>query len=406
MLYREAKKSGDHLSILGFGCMRLPQNNQGIDAPRATRQLHDAIDHGVNYIDTALPYHSGASEPFLGQVLQHGYRDKVFLATKLPHWLVRSREDMDRILRAQLKRLRTDHIDYYLLHSLEKGSWNKMVQMGALSFLDNARTQGLIRHAGFSFHGDYDTFTTIVDSYDWAMCMIQYSLLDEAIQAGRRGLLYAAERDLAVMVMEPLRGGLLAGRMPREITDIYAASATTMTPAAWALRWLWNQPEVSVVVSGMNEEAHIKENIALADLGEPNTLSNDELDVLHRVKHTFAELLAIPCTGCGYCMPCPAGVNIPACFEIFNTRHTYKDNDRARIFYITRLTGVTGTDKAYPSLCRDCGQCLEHCPQHLDIPALLQQVAKDFETPPMKLIAWLGRPLVRLYRWWSLRRLR
>jgi len=273
MQYRKVPKNGDQLSALGFGAMRLPTRMGKIDEERAMRQIRGAIDSGVNYVDTAAPYHGGESERFLGRVFQDGYRKKVKLATKLPPPSVKTREDMDRILGIQLKKLKTDHIDYYLLHGLEANQWKKLFDLGVLEFLDSAKAAGKIKNAGFSFHGDRKTFKEIVDAYEWTFCQIQYNFLDETNQAGTEGLRYAASKKLAVMIMEPLRGGMLAGKLPEEVRQVYNRSPVKRSPAEWALRWVWNHPEVTVVLSGMNDEGHIAENIRTCQTAFPTPLS-------------------------------------------------------------------------------------------------------------------------------------
>jgi predicted aldo/keto reductase-like oxidoreductase len=265
MQYRTMKKTGDSLSVLGFGCMRLPLKGRKIDEERATKQVLYSIDRGVNYLDTAFPYHNGQSEPFLGRALQGGYRERVKLATKLPQWLVKTRADMDRLLNLQLEKLNTDHIDYYLIHSFDGTSWDNMVSLGVVDFLDRARKDGRIGARGFSFHGDKDAFRRIVDGYDWDFCQIQYNFLDVDCQAGKGGLEYAASKDLGVIIMEPLRGGYLTGKIPPEVEAIWNETDVKRSPAEWALRWVWDHPEVTLLLSGMNEEAHIDENLKIAD---------------------------------------------------------------------------------------------------------------------------------------------
>ncbi|MDG6257687.1 MAG: aldo/keto reductase [Methanomicrobiaceae archaeon] len=384
MLYRTVPKTGDRLSILGFGCMRLPKKGGKIDVERATRQVRIAIDRGVNYIDTAVPYHNGESEPFLGQALADGYREKVFLATKLPPWQVHRPEDMDRILDAQLERLRTDHIDYYLVHSLDARSWEKMDGLGVREFLDRAKAEGKIVNAGFSFHGDLAAFREIVGAYPWEFCQIQYNILDEHNQAGTEGLRYASERGLAVIIMEPLRGGRLARRVPTAVQAIYDQAEIERTPAAWALRWVWDHPEVTVVLSGMNEEAHIDENLATADAALPGSLDPEEHALIDRVKETYRALMQVDCTGCNYCMPCPAGVNIPECFSFYNNYHMFENRTETKIMYLGRLGGILGTE-AYAGLCRSCGKCEKACPQHLPIRDLIGDVSRTFEGRTMKI---------------------
>ena len=304
MLYRKMPKTGDNLSILGFGCMRLPVKEDGsIDEERATMQLRYAIDHGVNYVDTAWPYHGGQSEPFVGRALADGYREKVRLATKLPSWLIEKREDMDTFLDAQLAKLQTDRIDYYLVHALVGELWDNVEKLGVADFLDKAKADGRIRNAGFSFHGAGEDFGRIVDAYDWDFCQIQYNFLDEKNQAGTKGLLYAASKGLGVIIMEPLRGGNLTRNVPPAVQEIWDEAPVKRTPAEWALRWIWNHPDVTVVLSGMNDESHIRENIRVAGEAYPHSLNEAELQLVQRVEKKYRELLKVGCTGC----------RVPAC---------------------------------------------------------------------------------------------
>lgn len=376
-------RNGDELSVLGFGCMRLAVKADGsIDEERATRQVRDAIDHGVNYVDTAWPYHGGESEPFVGRALEDGYRERVNLATKLPSWLIGSREDMDMFLNAQLERLRTDHIDYYLVHALVGNLWDRIEGLGVADFLDRAKADGRIRNAGFSFHGAGEDFSRIVDAYDWDFCQIQYNFLDEQNQAGTAGLEYAASRGLGVVIMEPLRGGNLTKTVPPAVREIWDEAPTRRTPAEWALRWIWDRPEVTVVLSGMGEEAHIRENLAIADGAYPHSLTDAELGLVRRVERKYRELMKVGCTGCRYCMPCPAGVNIPLCFEEYNNLYLVDDPDGERFMYAARLGGAVALgEPEFASLCIQCGQCVERCPQQIDIPAVLETVVEELEGP-------------------------
>lgn len=378
MLYRTVPKTGDSLSILGFGCMRFPTKNGSIDEERAIRQVRHAIDSGVNYVDTAPAYHFGKSEPLLGKALRDGYRERVKIATKLPPWEVQEPSDMDRILNRQISTLETDHIDYYLLHSLSKDSWEKMRDLGVLAFLDRAKAAGTIKNAGFSFHGTLPAFKEIVDAYDWQFCQIQYNFLDENNQAGKEGLQYAARKNLAVMVMEPLRGGNLAGPVPEEVKRIWDKAPVKRSPAEWGLRWIWDHPKVTVVLSGMNVDEHIDENIRIASTALPHSLSTEERDRVHHVKETYRRLMKVGCTGCGYCMPCPAGVDIPGCFALYNAHHLFPKDRSTRFHYMGRHGGIIG-DVSYAGLCRSCGKCTKACPQHLPIPELLRDVKGDLE---------------------------
>jgi predicted aldo/keto reductase-like oxidoreductase len=373
MRYRTMKKSDQALSILGFGCMRFPQTPAGrIDENAATAMLRAAIDGGVNYLDTAYVYHDGESEPFLGRALRGGYRERVQLATKLPVWRVRSREDMDRYLDEQLRRLRTDHIDFYLLHGLVRKSWDRAADLGACEFLDEALADGRIRHAGFSFHDRVTVFKDIVDEYDWSFCQIQYNYMDEDYQAGTEGLRYAAEKGLGIIVMEPLRGGMLAKEAPGA-REIRAASGSVRTPAEWGLCWVWNHPEVTVVLSGMSTMEQVRQNLGYADAGLPGSLTDAELAVYGEIRGLYRSRVAIPCTGCRYCMPCHSGVDIPACFAIYNDAFIYDDVGSAKFAYDV-FTGFGGA----ASQCQDCGVCEDLCPQRIPIREMLQEVARLF----------------------------
>jgi predicted aldo/keto reductase-like oxidoreductase len=381
MLYRKIPKTGEELSILGFGCMRLPMTPESqIDEPRATQQVRDAIDQGVNYLDTAWPYHAGESENFLGRALTDGYRERIKLATKLPSWMIKSREDMDNYLNTQLEKLQTKSIDYYLLHALAGGPWDHLVSLGVLDFLDQAKADGRIANAGFSFHGILDDFKRIVDGYPWEFCQIQYNFLDEKNQAGTEGLTYAAEKDLGVIIMEPLRGGNLGlATPPADIDAIFKEAQVVRTPVEWALRWIWNHPEVTVVLSGMNEEDHIKENIAIAAQATPNSLSQNELQLVERAGHKYRELMKVACTGCGYCMPCPSDVAIPRCFEVYNKLHMFGNEAEAKFSYAISMSGLFGGTPTYASQCTQCEECLEKCPQNIEIPDFLEKVAAEME---------------------------
>jgi predicted aldo/keto reductase-like oxidoreductase len=392
MQYRTVPKNGDKLSALGFGAMRLPTRRMGIDEERATKQIRSAIDAGVNYIDTAVPYHGGESERFLGRCLQDGYRERVKLATKLPPHAVNSRGDMDRILGIQLKKLKTDHIDYYLLHGIEGSQWKRLYDLGVLDFLDKAKADGRIRNAGFSFHGDRKAFKEIIDAYDWTFCQIQYNYLDETNQAGTEGLQYAASKNIAVMVMEPLRGGMLAGKLPAAVQQILDRSPVKRSPAEWALRWVWNHPEVTVVLSGMNDENHIAENTHVCQTAFPNAMSAPELATIADVVAAYRGLVPVGCTGCAYCMPCPFGVNIPMCFSMYNDYHIGANSILTRGMYGGMLMGGIMPVRADASLCRQCGKCMNACPQHIAIPDELVKVNRTLGGLRTKILM----PIVRM----------
>ena len=394
MLYRNAPGTGDELSILGFGCMRLAQKDGRIDEERAARQIRHAIDRGVNYVDTAWPYHGGESERFLGRALAGGYRERVKLATKLPAWLVKDRSDMDRFLDAQLEKLATSRIDYYLVHSITGDRWDRIAALGVADFLDRAKAGGKIANAGFSYHGHRDDFARVVDAYPWTFCQIQYNYLDEERQAGAAGLRYAASKGLAVIVMEPLRGGQLAASpQPPAIAALWLEADRPRTPAEWALRWIWNHPEVTVVLSGMNDEAQVEENLRIAEDGHPGSLSAAELELIGRVARKYRELMKVACTGCGYCQPCPSGVDIPGVFDTFNAYHAFGRKQESELLYVVRAGGVLSRTPMYASLCSRCMDCVEKCPQGLPIPDLLEEVASLFEGEGLKEREALARRL-------------
>jgi len=378
MLFRKMKKAEPYLSILGFGCMRLPTKDDGhVDEEKATSMLHYAIDHGVNYVDTAYPYHNGESEPVVGRALAGGYRDKVHLATKLPSWLITSREDMDKYLDEQLVRLKTDYIDFYLVHGLNGLFWENLSMLGVTDFLSEALADGRIRYAGFSFHDNAKLFREIVKSYDWTFAQIQYNFMDEHYQAGTEGLEYAAKKGLGIVVMEPIRGGLLA-RDLTGISEIWNKAKVRHQPAERALRWVWNHPEVTVALSGMSTPEQVRQNVTFANSGMPDSLTKTELSLFSKVKKELETRIRIPCTGCRYCVPCPHGVSIPECFEYYNRGHMYEDDEQTREIYSMFLGGFFDGTPHYASLCQECGECEEKCPQDLPIRENLKEVERYF----------------------------
>ncbi len=376
MQYRKFGRLDWEASVLGFGIMRMPvigEDRSAIDEAEGARMVRHAIDQGVNYIDTAYPYHSGASEPFVGRALRDGYRERVRVATKLPCWLVQSAADFDKYLDEQLERLQIGPINFYLLHGLNKESWPKMRDLGVLDWAERAMADGRIEHLGFSFHDDYDTFKTIVDGYDnWTFCQIQYNYMDEDYQAGARGLRYAANRGLAVVVMEPLRGGLLAGRAPDPVQRLWDSAAVRRSPAEWALQWVWNQPEVNVTLSGMTTMQHVEENLASADRALAGSLTEDELALVAQARDAYLKLCPIPCTDCKYCQPCPNDVAISRIFEIYNQAVMYAAPERSRVAYNQWIREEERAD-----CCLQCGECEAKCPQGIQIMDWLEK-AHDF----------------------------
>jgi len=360
-------------SALGFGVMRLPVTEgdpSKIDEPEATRMVRYAIDHGVNYVDTAYPYHKGNSELFLGRALQDGYRERIKLATKLPMWLLKTPEDFDRYLNEQLQKLQTTYIDFYLLHALNEKRWSTVLEFNVLESAEKAIADGRIRYLGFSFHDKYEVFKKIVDAYEWTFCQIQYNYMDEDHQAGTKGLEYATRKGLAVVVMEPIRGGQLARNPPQVIKNLWVTAAQKRTPAEWALQWVWNHPEVSIVLSGMSTMEQVEQNVVSASRSESDLLTTDELNLITKVRDKYRELCPIPCTGCEYCMPCPNGVRIPRIFEIYNEAVMYNDEESARRSY-QFIKEEERADK-----CVQCGACEGKCPQSIEIREWLAKVHK------------------------------
>ncbi len=380
MQYRKFGKLQWEVSALGFGAMRLPLNSSNyadVDEPQSIRMIRYAIDHGVNYLDTAYPYHSGESERIVGRALQHGYRKKMKLATKLPAHLVESARDFNRYFNEQLERLQTGKIDFYLLHGLTAHTWQKVRDLGVLHWAEGLMADGLIDHLGFSFHDDYEAFKEIVDAYDnWTLCQIQYNYMDVNYQAGTSGLKYASEKGLAVVIMEPLRGGTLCNKPPEQVAKVWQHSSRKRTLAEWALLWVWNLPEVSVVLSGMSAMEQVVENVAVADHSVPGMLTDDDLALIDRVREAWSGLSPVPCTKCGYCMPCPSEVFIPRNFMLYNLHKVFGLTDAARNWY--KMMGGELLLGKRASFCTECGECLEKCPQKIDIPERMKDIVKVF----------------------------
>jgi predicted aldo/keto reductase-like oxidoreductase len=356
--------------------MRLPtvgDDRSNIDEEKATAMVRYAIDHGVNYIDTAYPYHGGESERFVGRVLQDGDRDKVHLATKLPMWAIESAEDPERILNEQLEKLQTDHIDFYLFHGLRKIRWETVQKFDLLKWAEGVLADGRIRHLGFSFHDDFEAFKMIVDGSDlWDFCQIQYNYMDIKNQAGTRGLRYAASKGLAVVIMEPILGGRLVAP-PEPVQAIWDNAATKRTPASWALNWLWDQPEVSVVLSGMSTMDHVTENVESASQSSVAAMSQEELDLYDTVRAKYQELCPIPCTNCKYCLPCTVELDIPRLFAMLNQGVMYNQiEDAARRYQ--RLD-----DEKKAAACIQCRQCEDKCPQSIPISEWMVHVHEILE---------------------------
>lgn len=372
MQYRKFGKMDWEGSVLGFGAMRLPtldSNPKNVDVKESIRMIRSAVDAGVNYVDTAYPYHGGQSEIVVGQALQDGYRPKVKLATKSPLWFVKKSEDFDKFLNEQLKKLQTDHIDCYLFHGLDKQKWDLILQLNLLDRAEAAIRDGRIGHIGFSFHDEYETFPQIIDGYpNWDFCQIQYNYMNTEYQAGMLGLHYAASRGLAVIVMEPLLGGKLANP-PGEIGELFRQAGKKRTPADWALQWVWDHPQVSMVLSGMSKFEQLQENLNSADHSGINSLDPDDLDFIRQVRREFESRAVISCTKCGYCLPCLNGVNIPKNFEIYNDSIMYEDLPTARMVYSMFMS-----EDEQAGQCLECGVCETACPQGIAIGEWLVKV--------------------------------
>lgn len=386
MQYRKFGKLDWKVSALGFGAMRLPTiggNQASIDEPQAIQMIRYAIDHGVNYLDTAYPYHGGQSERLVGKALKDGYRERMKLATKMPVRMVEKAEDFDRFFNEQWARLQVNKLDFYLFHGLRKESWPKVKEMGILSWAEKKMSQGYFDHLGFSFHDEYDVFKGIIDDYDnWTLCQIQYNYFDVNFQAGRRGVEYAADKGLAIVVMEPLRGGRLAKTPPEPVAKVWATAPDKRSHIEWAFQWLWNQPEISVTLSGMSDMSQVVENVAIAERSGLAKLNADELALIERVRQAYQGLNPIPCTGCNYCMPCPNGVDIPRNFSIYNEAKMWDDLRMGRARYLGQGPGEGGLKpEQRAEQCLNCGECLEACPQGIEIPDWMKKIQAELGAP-------------------------
>ncbi len=376
MKTRVIGNTGIEASVLGLGCMRLPMDQVDtgkIDKSKAIELIRYAIDNGVNYIDTAYPYHDGESERLVGEALKDGYREKINLITKSPSWLIESQDDFHKYLDEQLEKLQTDHLDIYLLHALNRERWDNYLKNGLFEAIDTAKNQGKIKHIGFSFHDEFPVFKDIIDAYPWEVCMLQLNFMDMDEQAGIKGLKYAEEKDVPVIVMEPLKGGMLASPSD-DITALWNTHTETYSAVEWALRYISNFENVKVVLSGMSNLEQLKENIEIADRLTPGNLDKTALDIVSRVQESYKSKIQVPCTQCGYCMPCPHGVEIPRSFTFFNRGHIFNTVDTMKTQYNAQINplGKAGN-------CVACGACEPKCPQKIEIIEMLQKVAATFE---------------------------
>jgi uncharacterized protein len=374
MKYRAFGKTGWNVSALGFGAMRLPSSDSNrmgpvVDEEKSIEMIRRAVDCGVNYIDSAYVYHGGRSEVIVGKALKDGYRSKARIATKLPTWSVKESSDFDTFLNEQLRRFDTDHIDFYLFHALDRQRWKSVLDLGLLERAEAARKAGKIGHIGFSFHDDADAFMKIIDGYDgWEFCQIQYNYMDAGFQAGTAGLEHAAKKGIPVIVMEPIRGGRLA-MPPDDVAEIFKAHPSKRSAVEWALHWVWNRPEVTLVLSGMSTMQQVDENCAAAEGSDPGSFGASELEVIRKVSDIFKSRAIIPCTSCGYCVPCPQCVDIPRNFELYNDAVIYANPANARFTYANFVA-----EENRASNCIGCKVCEEKCPQKIDISGWMPKV--------------------------------
>lgn len=373
MEYRKFSKISKPLSLFGIGCMRLPMietdNGLTVDEPEAIRMIRYGIDHGVNYIDTAYGYHNGTSEIIVGKALKDGYREKVFLATKLPPMHVKESSDFDRLLNEQLQKLDTDHIDFYLLHSMDKERWVRLESLGVLDFLMKAKQEGRIKYIGFSFHDDYDVFKSIIDAFDWDMCQIQLNIMDMDEQATVQGLKYAGSKNIPVVIMEPLKGGRLAKSVTPDIEAVWDKAETKRTPVEWAFRWLYNFPEIAVILSGVNNMEQLQDNIRIFSDAKTGCMTEKELSLVNEVRNIYLKKIRVQCTACDYCQPCPQNVHIPQIFHRANFAAMYNEEAKCRNEY--KRSFIDKNRDA--SQCIECGKCEEVCPQRIPIIKMLKE---------------------------------
>ncbi len=391
MEYRTNQKNGDNLSLLGYGCLRFPKKGNAIDQEKTEKLLQLAYDNGVNYFDTAYIY--TGSEAALGKFLAKGYRKNVFIADKIPHYLVKKAEDFDNYFNEMLKRLQTDYIDYFLLHMLNDiNSFKRLETLGIRDWIKKQKEAGRIKRIGFSFHGTTEMYLQVLNAYDWDFTQVQYNYMDEHSQAGRKGVEAAYEKGIPMIIMEPLRGGKLVQGLPDSAKKMMEKEEHHYSPAEWGLRWLYNQKEISVVLSGMNEEEQVIENMRIASETTVGSMSQHEMGFIEEIKAEIRKYIKVPCTGCGYCQPCPAGVDIPSCFAAYNTKFT-DGYIKAMTEYLRCTTLKTTPTNA--SLCIKCGKCETHCPQSLPIRDYLTNVKKGLEGPIYPVVAYVANKIAR-----------
>ena len=387
MLYRK-DRYGNELSALGFGCMRFTTANGKIDLEKAEKEILRSIELGVNYFDTAYIY--TGSEAAIGEIFErNGVRDRIKIATKLPQYLISNRKAIDRYFNEQLSRLRTDHVDYYLMHMLtDIEAWNKLVALGIKDWIEEKKKNKEIGQIGFSFHGNTEMFLKILNAYDWDFCQIQYNYLDETSQAGRKGLEEAEKKGIPVIIMEPLRRGKLVDLLPGDAKKMISENNRGYSPAEWAFRWLWDQSGVTVVLSGMNSLEMLEENCRVAGSCEAGSFSDEDRELIEKVRDSIRDKMKIGCTGCRYCMPCPKGVDIPGIFRCYNHMYTESRGSGRKEYFQTVGFQKNPSDA---SLCIQCGKCESHCPQHLEIRKLLKTADRELRPWYIKIVTAVAR---------------
>ncbi len=392
MQYRSDRK-GTELSMLGYGCLRFTKKNGKIDLHKAEEEIMEAVRGGVNYFDTAYVY--SGSEAALGEILKKNKcRKQVYIATKLPHYLIKSRAGLEKCFQEQLRRLRTNYVDYYLMHMLnDADTWEMLKQKGVGDWIEEKLRLGQIRQIGFSYHGNSENFKLLLDAYDWDFCQIQYNYMDEYTQAGRAGLEYAEQKGIPVIIMEPLRGGKLVEFLPEEAKRIFAQAVPERSPAEWALRWLWNQTGVTVVLSGMNSLEMVRENIRVASEAKAGELTKTDMELFRRVKQEINKKLKVGCTACGYCMPCPRGIDIPGTFRCYNEMYIERPGVGRKEYL---MTTAFRKNQNPASKCIRCGKCERHCPQKIEIRKELERASWELEDVRYKAVSWL----IKVFKIW------
>lgn len=378
MKYRTFEKTGEKVSLLGIGTMRLPvlDGDSGkIDEDEAIKMIRHGIDSGINYVDTAYMYHNGTSEVVTGKALKDGYREKILLADKMPVWLAKEPEDQQKIFDEQLKRMDVDYFDMYLIHNIDEFIWKRVLEFDTIKFVEKMKDEGKIKNIGFSFHGETPQFfKEVIDYFPWDFCQIQLNYMDTKIQAGLEGLKYAGSKGIPVVIMEPLKGGKLTDVLPDSIKEYWDSAPIKRSPAEWALRWVADQPEVMTILSGVSSMEQLEENTRVLSEAEPNSLTDKELEIIEVVGKKYNELIPYSCTNCKYCMPCPQKVSIPDIIENRNEWELFNHNPKIKDDYLTFVA-----PKRRASVCIDCGECESKCPQHLPIASIMKESAEIFE---------------------------